>query len=357
MKIIRADVWEVRIALEEPYAIAYSSVEDAVNVFLRLETSTGVVGYGCANPDEHVTGETPLSVRTSLHEACQGILHGADPLRLNWILAELEAHLPTQPSARAAIDMAFCDLVAKLADLPLWKFLGGFRDRIKTDITIGLLPIAATVVRAQCWLQQGFSALKLKGGLDVEDDIRRVWAVRESVGPRVELRFDANQGYTAEQAIHFAGEIRGAELAFLEQPTPRDEPHLLGQVQRAVEIPVMADESVLNSQDALLLARQEAVQMLNIKLMKTGGVLEAQRVAAIAQAFGMKVMVGCMDESALGISAGLHFACSCPTVTLADLDGHLGMLNDPAHAGFVLESGELIPSNEPGLGMRIEEPR
>ena len=92
MKIIRADVWEVRIALEEPYAIAYSSVEDAVNVFLRLETSTGVVGYGCANPDEHVTGETPLSVRTSLQDACQGILHGADPLRLTWILAELEAH-------------------------------------------------------------------------------------------------------------------------------------------------------------------------------------------------------------------------------------------------------------------------
>jgi L-alanine-DL-glutamate epimerase-like enolase superfamily enzyme len=172
----------------------------------------------------------------------------------------------------------------------------------------------------------------------------------------VELRFDANQGYSVEAAIYFAREARAAALAFLEQPTPAGRPELLGEVDRWADISIMADECVLSSRDVLRLARDGLADLVNLKLMKTGGIEEARRASAIAGAAGMRVMVGCMDESILGIAAGLHFACSTREVVLADLDGHLGLQGDPASLGFELHGGALHPLGRPGFGAEVREP-
>ncbi len=336
--------------LVEPYVIAYESVDRVTNVFLRIETDTRLVGYGCAAPDLAVTGETPEGALLAIGGTAEPLLRGCDALRHVRLMELLREPLAASSSVRAAIDMALFDLLGKAAGLPLWKLLGGYRDRIRTSITIGILPQDETLERARQFMAQGFRCLKLKGGRDVEADIERVLAVRAAVGDGIELRFDANQGYSFEQSVRFVEGVRRAKLEIVEQPTPKGEPDLLGRVTAAVALPIMADESLMTLRDAFRIARKNLADMVNVKLMKVGGIAEALRVNAVARAAGLEVMVGCMDESALAIAAGLHFALARPNVRYADLDGHLDLEGDPAAGCLTLRNGTLFPNTLPGLG-------
>jgi L-Ala-D/L-Glu epimerase len=350
MRIKRVTAWRVPMRLVEPYVIAYETVSEVTNVFLRIETDTRLVGHGCAAPDLAITGETPEGALAAVAGTAEPILHGGDALRHVRLLELLREPLAGSPSVRAAIDMALLDLLGKAAGLPLWKLLGGFRDRIRTSVTIGILPQDATLERARHYLGLGFRCLKLKGGRDVEGDIERVLAVRALVGDGIELRFDANQGYSFEESVRFVEGARRARLEIVEQPTPRGEPDLLGRVTAAVPLPIMADESLMTLRDAFRIARRNLADMVNVKLMKVGGIAEALQVESVARAAGLEVMVGCVDESALAISAGLHFALSRPNVRYADLDGHFDLADDPAAGCVVLRNGTLFPGALPGLG-------
>lgn len=354
MKITRVDAWPVTMRLAEPYSIAYDLVESATNIFVRLETNGKACGFGCAAPDPHVTGEQPAAILGALKDTAGPGMVGSDPLRHSMLMEKLKKSLPAMPAARAAIDMALFDILGKVADVPVWKMLGGFRSRIRTSVTIGILPERETIQAAEELITRGFRCLKLKGGRDVEDDIGRVLRVREVVGQGVELRFDANQGYTVDQSLHFVEATRRAGLELLEQPTPKEEIEYLGRVTSNTSLPVMADESLVSLRDAFRLARRDLVDMVNVKLMKAGGIADAIQINAVARAAGLEVMVGCMDEAALGIAAGLQFALARPNVAYADLDGHLGLLDDPTAGSVRLEAGTLIASDRPGLGVDVD---
>ncbi|MGA1825799.1 MAG: mandelate racemase/muconate lactonizing enzyme family protein, partial [bacterium] len=336
--------------LAEPYTIAYESVDTVVNVFIRIETDQKHCGYGCAAPDEPITGDTAENVVQDIRDWVYPSIKGMDPLRLTMVMEHLKTRVRSHPSTLACIDMALYDILGKVSNLPLWKILGGFRDRMKTSITIGILPEAETVEHAKEWVMKSFRCLKIKGGLDVEGDIIRILKVREAVGSRIELRFDANQGYSMEQTLKFVEHTRKAKIELIEQPTPKKDLELLGQVTQKVPIPVMADECLMTLRDAFRLARKDLVDMVNIKLMKVGGIAEALKINAVARAAGLEAMVGCMDEAALAISAGLHCALSCPNVMYADLDGHIGLINDPSEGAVILSHGFLYPNKLPGLG-------
>ena len=350
MKIVRIEAYPVTLRMNESYVIAYETVFQTTNLFLRLETSGGITGYGCAAPDEPVTGETADILIQAVESVVVPLLKGADPLRRTRLIQKLRIHLKNRPSLLACVDMALLDILGKVSGLPLWKILGGFRDRMKTSVTIGILPEKETLDLALYWKAQGFRALKLKGGLNVDSDIIRLLRVREVVGNAMELRFDANQGFTVEDALRFIAETRKARLELMEQPTPRGAPELLKRVTRKASIPVMADESLMTLRDAFRIARGDLADMVNIKLMKVGGIDEALQVNAVAKAAGLEAMVGCMDESALAIAAGLHFALACPNVVYADLDGHMDLQNDPAAGAVILRKGTLFPTGKPGLG-------
>jgi L-alanine-DL-glutamate epimerase-like enolase superfamily enzyme len=354
MRITGVDTWPIELALTEPYTLAYDTVERVTNVFLRITTDRSLVGYGCAAPDLEITGENADGVQQTLQEAAEPILLGSDPFRIAQRLEELREPLRGQPAALAAVDMALHDLMGKFAGLPLWQLLGGFRHRILTSVTIGILPEPETVQRARDRVARGFRCLKIKGGQQVDLDIARVLKVREAVGDAIALRFDANQGYTYEESVRFVKGTMRAQLEFLEQPTARSEPGLLGRVTAATDIPVMADESLLTAQDAFHLTRDHLVDMLNVKLMKVGGIAEAQRITEIAHAARIRVMVGCMDEAAIAIAAGLAFALARPGVTHADLDGHLDLIGDPSTGAVLLNEGCLSPTDRPGLGSDLD---
>ncbi len=353
MKITHVECWPVSMRLSEPYTIAYETIDSCTNLFLRATTDNGLTAFGCAAPDLHVTGETKDSVLATYSRVIEPALVGADPRRRSAVIEGLLKDGAGNPSAIAMADMALHDLIGKVAGLPLFELMGGYRESIPTSITIGILPVEETIERARRWLREGFGILKIKGGSDVDGDVERVVRVREAVGPNVEIRFDANQGYTPEQARMFVERTRVTGIEILEQPTPSDQLEQLGLVARTVSVPVMADESVTSEADAFHLATEGLADMVNIKLQKVGGIHEAARVNAVAHAAGYEAMVGCMDESALSVAAGLHFALARPNVLYADLDGHLDLVDDPFAGSVILRDGVLYPSGEPGLGARF----
>jgi L-alanine-DL-glutamate epimerase-like enolase superfamily enzyme len=343
MRITRVDIWSVKLRLAEPYTVAYESINEAVNIFLRIETDKKFIGLGSVNPDKSVCGETPESVLRALEGPARDALMNADPRFVTRLRERIRRPLSAAPGARAGVDMALYDLLGRIAGIPVYQLLGAYRDRIATSITIGILNEPETVRRARDFVAQGFRALKLKGGRDVEEDISRMLAVRAAVGGKIALRFDANQGYDVEQSLLFVKATRPARLELVEQPTPRHALDDLAKVTENTSLPIMADESLMGLRDAFRIARGGLADMINVKLMKCGGIGSAMEIASVARAARLDVMVGCMDESALGIAAALHFALAHPAVKYADLDGHIDLIDDPAAGAVILKNGMLSP--------------
>lgn len=356
MKIDECIGWIVTFALDEPYSIAYESVSHVDVLFIRLITSSGIVGHGCAAPSWHITGESAEASRVSFNDTVADVLRKEDPLRRAAILGEIKKVCPGQPSLRAGVEMALLDILGKIAGLPLWLLLGGYRDRIATSITIGIESMKDTVRNAKRLVSDGFSILKLKGGLDLSGDVARVAAVRKAVGSKIELRFDANQGYSVDEALEFMRETSSTGIEIFEQPTAMDRFDSLGTVTQHSNAQVAADESLKNLRDALRLARGNHADMVNIKLMKVGGIADGLHINSVAKAAGLETMIGCMDEPGLSIAAGLHLALALPNVTCADLDGHLALRDDSTKSAVILKNGVLHPSPDPGVGCTVPDP-
>jgi len=350
MKIVNLECWAQEMKLKEPYTIAYETVDRCSNVFLKADTDNGITGWGCAAPDEVVTGENAQTVIHAYKEFIEPLLHGSDPWRYVFLLEEAKKRIHKAPSAMAMMDMVLFDLISRDAGVPLFKFLGGYRTKIATSITIGILPVKETVESAQKWLKKGFRILKIKGGKNYLEDIERILVLREAIGNTIEIRFDANQGYEVEEAVAFIRGTKKAKIEVFEQPTPSALEKLLGTVSKRVPVPVMADESLLTLRDAFRLTKEDLADMINIKLMKVGGINEALHINSVAKSAGVESMIGCVDESELGIAAGLHVALARPNVLYADLDGHMDLENDPFSGLIHIKNGVLYPGPGPGLG-------
>lgn len=347
MRINTIDYERLDLKLSEPYTIAYETVEHSANLILKLHTDEGLLGYGCAAPDPVITHESADEVEAAITQQIIPALQGQNPFHYAKILSELRPVIKS--SALAMVDIALFDLMAKKADVPIYELLGGYRDTIATSITIGILPFDQTMHKVQAFMDHGFGIIKLKGGLDVEGDIEKVKTIRRQY-PKLTLRFDGNQGYDKDTALHFIRETEGSRIEILEQPTSIEKESLMGVLSQQTQMPIMADESLKTLGDAFRLTSYGYTDMINIKIMKVGGLLQGQHINSVAKAAGNEVMVGCLDECGLGISAGLHFALSRPNIEFADLDGHLDLIDDPFQDLFQLKNGFLIPNGKAGIG-------
>ena len=350
MKINKVEYFRLEMPLSAPYTIAYETVSHSTNIILKLVTETGITGWGCAAPDLIITGERSEDVLYNIENVLVEVLEGGSPFRIAMINRILKERIPGAKSTMAMADMALYDILSRKAGLPLYQLLGGYRESIPTSITVGIMGVKETVEQVGMYLKQGFSIIKLKGGICLSDDIEKVLKSREAHGMGFSLRFDANQGYSMEESIDFIKKTECAEIEIFEQPTSLLKDDNMGEVTRNVGVPVMADESIKTLKDAYRLASNNLIDMVNIKLMKVGGIMESSHINSVAKAAGMEVMIGCLDECSLGISAGLHFALSRPNIEFADLDGNIDLLNDPFSGLFRLEKGILYPSGDAGLG-------
>jgi L-alanine-DL-glutamate epimerase-like enolase superfamily enzyme len=352
MQITHVEVVPVEFKLRLPYRTAHlAQIDHAAAVFIRVETRRGEVAWGCAAFEPAITGET-LEQVTRVCRACAERAYDLNPLNTEYALAELAALTKDTPSARCAFDLAFHDLLGLAAGLPLYRLLGGYRHRIQTSSTVGLASVTETVDLAQERARHGFRILKLKGGLDPEEDVHRVQAVRDAL-PNLTLRLDADQGYSIQQALDVARALEG-KLEMLEQPTPAADLDALHEVTQYSPVPILADESLTGPPSALEIASRRAAHGLSIKLATCGGLSCGRQVDAIARAAHMATMVGCINEPALLISAGLALALSSPNVRYGDLDGHFDLIGDPTVPGFFCEEGWLVARDVPGLGCTVE---
>jgi L-alanine-DL-glutamate epimerase-like enolase superfamily enzyme len=351
LQISDVEVVPVELSLRLPYRTAYHPEIDRVAVvFVHVTTRQGQAAWGCAAFDPALTGETLDDV---LHacRACADRARDLNPLNTEYALDELALLTPGTPSALCAFDLAFHDLLGLAAGMPLYRLLGGYRHRIQTSVTISIAPVEETVALARDRARQGFHILKVKGGLDPDEDVRRVRAIHAAL-PHVTIRLDADQGYTAAQALDVARALEG-QLEMLEQPTPAADLDTLLQVTRHSPVPILADESVTGPSSALEVAARRAAAGMSVKLATCGGLRCARQVDTIARAARMATMVSCVNEPALLTSAGLAFALSSPNVRYGDLDGYFDLLGDPSVPGFLLQEGWLIATDTPGLGCSV----
>jgi L-alanine-DL-glutamate epimerase-like enolase superfamily enzyme len=346
--------WGDAVPLLHPYEISSMRIDAVDLFFVRISTDEGVEGVGSASPSEDVTGESPEACRTALSVKQLGWLGGRDPSDLDELALELEQSHRATPAARAAVDMALHDLVARSEGVPLVDLLGRCHDALPTSVTIGISSVQETLAKAEDYLGRGFRCLKVKTGRAFDEDVERLTRLREVVGPEVSIRIDANQGYTVEEAHNLGDLARDLDLELIEQPLPASMDSELGTLPSSVRRIIAADESLHGEENAHDLAEEPlACGIFNIKLMKCGGIRPALAIAKIARSAGIDLMWGCNDESVVSIAAALHAAYACPNTKYIDLDGSFDLARDPAKGGFIVEDGCLRLLDRPGLGVDL----
>lgn len=321
--------------------------------FVRVRTEDGVIGYGEGSPFTAITAETQQSA-VVMAKALAEILRGRDPFTVAHIVSDMDAFAPENPSSKAALEMAVWDICGKLSGQPVCCLLGRFRDTFQTDKTIFLEPPETMAQAAVEVVRDGFKVVKVKVGQGVEMDTARLRAIRKAVGPNVGIRIDANQGWTPAEAVKCLRQIDQYQVEFAEQPIARWDWAGMKFVRDNTPVPIMADESVSVEHDAIEGVRRDAIDMINIKLMKAGGILHAARIAHIAEAANLKCMVGCMEETKVGLSAAAHLVCSQKCILYADLDAALFLAEEPVVGGMSVKDGMVVMPQSPGLGLEID---
>lgn len=334
---MKLDIKPFDLTLSTPFRISRHVQYTAANVLAQV-THEGVTGIGEAAPSEHY-GENRGTVLAALELIASEL--GEDPFAIEDILSQFEHRIRLNPSARAAIDMALYDLVGKILNVPVYKLLGLSAE--KTPLTSFTLGIDTPEKMAQKALAaREYPILKVKVG--TRHDAANLKAIRE-VYPEAIIRVDANTAWTPKEAVRAINELAEYHLEFIEQPVSPADLAGLKYVREHVPLPIITDESSITVEDIPRVA--ECTDGVNIKLMKCGGLNHALKMIHVARAHNLKIMLGCMIESSLAITAAAHLT---PLVDYADLDGNL-LVNDDPYVGVKVEKGKLLLPENPGLGV------
>ncbi len=354
MRIADIQVGTLRLPLAHPFKTALRTVEAIDDVAVRVIGDNGMVGYGEAPPTAVITGDTTGSILCAIRDYIKPALVGMDLCDLDAVMAKLNGCLVHNTSPKAAVDMALYDLWAKGRGKPLYQLLGGAKTSFETDLTISVNPIGEMVRDSLEALEKGFSILKIKVGKEGVRDVERIQAIREAVGPEIRLRVDANQGWTAAQAVAIvkAMEDKGLDIELVEQPVPNHDLAGLKYVTGQVDTPILADEAVFSPTDAANIIALKAADYINIKLMKTGGIWNALKICQLAKQHGVKCMIGCMLESQVSVAAAAHLCAGQDIITMADLDGPSLCATPPMAGGPIFDGHTITMSDDPGVGVK-----
>lgn len=353
MRIAKIELGEIRIPLVTPFKTALRTVDSVNDIIVRITADDGREGFGEAPATAVITGDTKGSIVTAIRDFIAPAITGMDIEDMDGIMDRMHKCIVKNTSAKAAVDMAVYDLYAKNLNRPLYKVLGGGQDSIETDITISVNDTEEMVRDSLRGVEQGFRILKIKVGKEGMKDVERIAAIRQAVGKDIVIRVDANQGWQPKEAVRIIRSMEDKELDIdlVEQPVHAHDFEGMKYVTSHVFTPVLADESVFSPQDAIRLIQEGAADLINIKLMKTGGIYEALKICGIAESFGVECMTGCMLESKLAVSAAAHLAAAKGIITRHDLDGPALCRTDPYEGGPVFEGPGITMTEVPGIGI------
>lgn len=315
------------LPLSEPFEISLGVQHEASNVLVTVETEAGVTGYGEGSPVPPVTGETQAAALATAKAAAE-VVEDRPVAAYRELVEDLRSTFPGMVSALFAVETAVLDAYCRENEIPLSALFGGPPEPVETDMTIPIVGPDDATRRASDAASNGYEQLKIKTGNDVAEDVERVVAVSEAA-PEAELKIDANQGWTPKQTVEFADAVddRGIDLELIEQPVPADDIAGLADARRRTDVPIAADESVFTPEDAVRIVREEAADIINAKLGKSGPLAVAE-IAAIAQGANLECMIGCMLESAVGIHTSAHVVAGTGTFAYVDLDGNRLLAED-----------------------------
>lgn len=353
MKIQEIQIGKVSIPLKKPFKTALRQVNSAEDIIIRVIADNGEVGFGNAPPTAVITGDSQDSIIAAIRDTLGPKITGMEIDNLEGIMTTLDSGMLHNHSAKAALDIAVHDLFGKHYGIPLYKLFGGFRASMETDLTISLNSPEEMVRDSLEAVAEGYTAIKLKVGNEPALDIRRVQAIRAAVGSAIKIRLDANQGWSAKEAVRTIRkfEADGLDIELIEQPVKAHDFEGLKYVTDRVETDIMADESAFGPFEVMQLLSMRACDLINIKLMKAGGLHNALKIANFAETMGIGCMMGCMLESKVGITAAASIAGGKKIVTRADLDAAVLLAEDPVVGGVSFSGNRLLISEAPGLGI------
>ena len=377
MRISAIDCFPVKLAFKEPFVIANGSFSDLYYVILRLRTNTGIAGYGEAIPAWEVTGETVFGVIDAVDHLCDPARTGIELIGsriasledVREAMSRVNPQAAPQavwgaPGAKAALEGAMLDALGQHLGQPVFSLLGGEHGPVPVADVIGLHPVDETLERVGAAIRRGAGVIKLKvgvpgiGGLAGHQRdvvvVRQARRILDASPGHTRLVADANQGFvTVDQSVAFARQVEGC-LAWLEQPALADNRLAFGEIRKRTDVKLMADESVHGYWDAELLLELGGVDFLNLKLMKTGGALEALRVADMAADRGVPCQMGSMLENQIGCAACAYAYLAHPNILTTELCS-LGMLRETIGSGLILEDGHLTVPEKPGAGVSVDD--
>lgn len=362
MKITQIETIPVNVPINPARAIRSGRGRHTESPFLllKVQTDEGIVGLGEVSCTPHWSGEDQYTAARMIKSYLEPLLIGRDPTQIEALTALLRKTIAANPFTKSAIEMACWDILGKSVGLPVYRLLGGaVREYVTTKFSVsGLEPPRAAEIAAWA-VDQGFRTMKVKVGIDPEQDVARVRAVREAVGPDVRLGVDANGGWAPRQAIATIPRLYEYGVYFAEQPVPDLDIAWLADVRSQVNIPVMADESVYSLQDALAIVRANAADILSVYVGKGGGIGPARKITAVAEAAGITCTVGSNLELGVANAAMIHLAMATPAINAEEFPCDIlspfyydeGVLAEP----LPIEAGKAHPPQGPGLGVELDE--
>ena len=353
MKITAIESRGLKAALKTPFRTALRRVEFLEDMVVLIHTDSGLTGYGEGSPTPVITGET-MGTMQAVIDYLKPFLIGRKLEDFDALIDIVQRRILKNTTAKSALETALYDLKAKSQNLPLYQMLGGKQREFETDITISLGETEKMVTDSLSAIKLGYTILKVKVGENADKDIERITAIHEALGNDITLRLDANQGWTAKECVEILGtlESRGIEPELIEQPVKADDIQGLRYIKERVQTPLLADESVFTLNDARILLDLEAVDLINIKLAKCGGISNAIKLADIADAYGVKCMMGCMLEGPISVGAAVHVASAkANVVTMLDLDAVSLCQSNPVKGGVIFNESRMVISESAGLGV------
>lgn len=354
MKIIDVKTTTKYIKVNKTFKTALRTLDMIESIIVEILTDTEFIGYGAASPTEVITGDTTNSIIGAI-DYIKGYLINKDIRNFEDIMMTLNNCIEGNTSAKAAVDIGLYDLYGKLYKAPVYRLLGGYRNKLTTDITISLNSPEEMANDSLEAVLCGYNHLKIKVGKDANMDIIRMQAIRKAIGNNVKLLVDANQGWKPKEAVRVIRRMESNDIKinYVEQPVYAKDLEGLRYVTNNVNVPVIADESVFSPMDAMKVINKRAVDIINIKLMKTGGIYNALKLITIAEVNGIDCMIGSMMESKIGVTAAAHVAASRSNIVHVDLDVPLLCCEEYINSGITYNKDNISFHTEDGFGITI----